>query len=153
MKTNDTLYHIDDKKLCETVRRDLGQMQSGTYTLIGLDESGKPMTIRRFLADDSDGVLYYGMSRNVPNRIGQLRQTICSVYGQEDYCGGNHVAGWKMAELPDLKSIFPTYDRYRLCVRACQEFKVTGEAHWSKHEADMLKAYRLRFGEHPPLNG
>ena len=150
---DETLYRISDTKLCDKVRNDLGEMQSGTYTLLGLDGAGKPQTIRRFLADDLDGILYFGMSRDVPSRIGQLRQTICSVYGQEGYIGGNHVAGWKMAGVPTLKQIFPVYERYCLRVRACQEFKDTGEPHWSLHETEMLKAYRLRFGEHPPLNG
>ncbi len=153
MDGDELLYRIDDRKLCGTVRHDLGQMQSGTYTLIGLDENGKPMTIRRFLADDPGGILYFGMSRNLPDRIGQLQKAICSVYGETGFSGGSHGTRWKIADMILLKQLLPSVDRYLLNIRACQEFKETGEAHWSEHETKMLEAYRLRFGEHPPLNG
>ena len=147
------LYRIDDPTLWQAVKTGLGEMQAGTYTLIGLAGDGKPQPIARFLGTDPNGILYYGTSEHVANRVGQLRQAICAVYKAEGYSSGGHMAGWKLDISPAIKELFPSHDRFRLRVRPCQEFKTTGEPHWSAHETYMLREYRSVYGEYPPLNG
>ena len=154
-RMEETLYRIDNPALYKTLLEDMGETQSGTYTLIALGDHGMPMCTPRFLGNDPNGILYFGTSEFVASRASYLRQTICSFYRQEGYTSGGHSGGLKLwVDSEKLKRLIPTYDRFRLRVRPCQEYRLSDRSmDWLLYENELLGAYRRRFGEVPPLNG
>lgn len=152
---DDDIFEISDAKLCDKVGAAMSPLKSGTYTLIGLGLDGEPKPVPRFLGVDPTGILYYGKSANVKNRVGQLRQTICAFYGEERYVGGNHSGAWKLKYFPDgLRKLFPNYRLFRVKVAAwASVVEGSDDLDWSGQEGRMLREYREQFGEVPPLNG
>lgn len=105
---------------------------------IRLLESGKVISIQRFLGCDNEGILCIGKSNNLKSRLAQFRR------GKDN--GREHYEAYRLYTSRErLNELFPsrTYEYSFVKLEPGKEGDL---------EAELLKEYCREFGEVPPLN-
>jgi hypothetical protein len=108
-------------------------------------EDGKPRTIQRLFAEDTDGILYIGMTEGpLFRRVRNLQQAF--------------VANSKKDEISPVSSghaqMGKKYYRIRKKINVDDFFvKIFPHANPQQAETDAIEKYVNEFAELPPLNG
>ena len=110
----------------------------GVYTIIALSNSNKPNALNRVGGIDKDGILYYGKTGNIQDRLRMLWRTI-----QKDYKANAHPFGKRYKEFAILRKSFPI-----------STLVVTFSIEKSPEivESKLIKYYVNKYGEVPPFN-
>jgi hypothetical protein len=112
--------------------------EPGVYTITALSDSKTPVVLSRVGGIDKDGVLYYGKTSNLRERLRMLWRTI-----QNDYKADAHPFGKRYKEFAILRKLFPI----STLVVTCSIEKSLETA-----ESKLIKDYVNKYGEVPPFN-
>jgi hypothetical protein len=110
----------------------------GVYTIIAFSDSKKPIALNRVGEIDKDGILYFGKTGNIQERLRMLWRTI-----QNDYKANAHPFGKRYKEFAILRKLFPITS---LVVTYAIDKNP------EKAESKLIKDYVNIFGEVPPFN-
>ncbi len=113
--------------------------KGGVYKVVAMRE-GVPVPINRFLNIDKNGVLYIGKANSFIARVADLKKSI-----SPDYVGTAHDCGirYKNAEIPKIAEMYP----YSIL-----HIELIQDENPGFLEKKLLLAYKMEFGEAPPLN-
>lgn len=128
------------KKLTiENLKIDESLKNPGVYKIYLFNEN--PLTIQRFLKPDESGLIYIGSAEKteLSDRLSYFLNTINNNKKQN-----SHSAGFKIETNENLKS-FLTQNTLM--------YDVILDLNAKKLEKNLIKKYKLEFGEVPPLNG
>jgi predicted GIY-YIG superfamily endonuclease len=133
-----TIENLPGKRWSDICRPD----GSGVYRLIALDASMPgivPASLDRVCGIDSTGTLYIGVTKSLRRRLASL---VSRNRTNDPLSGSGHqFMNAKLARrfAPRLRAI------------SWQKLDSAEAAH--RREAELLRAYKARFGELPPMNG
>lgn len=148
------LYAIADKTMFDSIKADMGGHKPGIYRLHITDSAGKFRQIQRVLGVDNNGIIYIGTGQSVANRVGSLRKSVMACYGEIYSDPGTHQVGKRLRATSCLTGEF-LLEQFWVSV---EEYLIKADADgndpWGHYglEAETLRVYREKFGEHPPLN-
>jgi hypothetical protein len=137
----------------ELIKHDYTDVFPGVYRLHVLDDAGNFRTLPRLFADDPQGILYIGESKNLPSRISALKMSVSAayaklaptIYGNLGYSNATiHPTGLKISSLPAFVERFP-FNMLSVSIE-------NNNSHYQR-EGELLVDYRKKFGDYPSLNG
>ncbi len=144
MKKNYLKVNQDSKSFLIHLKSLSQSDNSGIYKLYYF-EDGKPRTIQRLFAEDSDGILYIGMTEGLLLlRVGNLHKAL--------------VANSNIDEIKPASSghtqIGKKYYRIRKKINVDDLYiQIFPHANPKQAETDAIEKYVNEFAELPPLNG
>jgi hypothetical protein len=113
--------------------------KGGVYRVVAMKD-GKPVEVNRFLGTDDEGVLYIGKAISFLDRVADLKKSISPTHKGQGHDFG---VRYKDLEIPNIALRFPYDELYVHLIQTDSPDEL---------ERTMLKAYRSKFGEVPPLN-
>lgn len=108
----------------------------GVYCIRATVGPNQPKSIPRAIDPDRDGILYFGETQNLMNRIGTLE----TIYDEKTRSGH------------DFADTYLVYELSRLCDRNLLEISWMECDDPEAEELKLLRAYKKRFGDIPPGN-
>lgn len=108
----------------------------GVYCIRATVGRNQPKPIPRAIKPDNAGILYYGETGNLKQRIGSLE----TVYDHKSRSGH------------DFADTYLVYELSRICDRSLLEISWIGCDNHGEEAARLLREYKKTFGDIPPGN-
>ena len=138
---NETFWE-EVKKWCDDA-----DLVDGAYTIRWMNgEQYHP--ICRLLETDEEGILYIGSSKNLPNRMGDLKKALLASYNTIYKDHTTHSIG----KIKDINNFRIKIDLNNIKITLHHPKEYENIETGVDLEIYLLEQYELKYGETPPLN-